>query len=262
MSTIQNLKNFIRHGKQARAAHPAHGEPATGISDVHAHQHHNHRQHGAGMTDPRNHAHSEPNVEHQRAKPLQADVPAGDYSVGAVGNKNVGARAADAAAHVAADNQRLHQQAPEHRKSHDRDAARRKAAEEEANAIEKIVAEERDGRGKLPRYPGLDRWILLEKMGDGAFSNVYRAKDGAGKVGEVAIKVVRKFEMNSTQVSIRPFRLIYYKLCASSSFAFEKKLFQFYGQESMYMAFITLITPHIPCLDFFKTIIIPTMKSL
>ena len=203
MSTIQNLKNFIRHGKQARAANPAHGEPATGVSNVHAHQHHNQRQHGAGMMDPRHHAHSEPNVEHQRAKPLQADVPAGDYSVGAAGhNKNVGARAADVAAHHAADHQRLHQQPAERRRSPDRDAARKKAAEEEASAVERIVAEEREGRGKLPRYPGLDRWILLEKMGDGAFSNVYRAKDGTGKVGEVAIKVVRKFEMNSTQVSI------------------------------------------------------------
>lgn len=227
MSTIQNLKNFIRHGKQARAAHPAHGEPATGISDVHAHQHHNHRQQGAGVIDPRHHAHSEPNVEHQRAKPLQAHVPAGDYSVGAAGNKNVGARAADAAAHAAADHQRIHQQAPERRKSQDRDAARRKAAEEEANAIEKIVAEEREGSGKLPRYPGLDRWILLEKMGDGAFSNVYRAKDGAGKVGEVAIKVVRKFEMNSTQVSIRSFSLMNYKICASLSYATRKFFFGF-----------------------------------
>lgn len=52
----------------------------------------------------------------------------------------------------------------------------------------------------MPRYPGLERWILLEKMGDGAFSNVYRAKDSTTEYGEVAIKVVRKFEMNSNQV--------------------------------------------------------------
>ena len=213
MSTIQNLKNFIRHGKQARAAQPAHGEPATGVSNVHAHQHHNHRHNNAGMADSRHHAHSEPNVEHQRAKPLQADVPAGDYSVGAVGNRNVGARAADAAAHHAADHQRLHHQPAERRKSPDRDTARNKAAEHDASVIERIVAEEREGRGKLPRYPGLDRWILVEKMGDGAFSNVYRAKDSQGKVGEVAIKVVRKFEMNSTQVSI-PISFCQYQISA------------------------------------------------
>jgi hypothetical protein len=39
-------------------------------------------------------------------------------------------------------------------------------------------------------------------MGDGAFSNVYKARDLQGQIGEVAIKVVRKFEMNSSQVSI------------------------------------------------------------
>jgi hypothetical protein len=51
----------------------------------------------------------------------------------------------------------------------------------------------------LPRYPGLERYILIEKMGDGAFSNVYKARDTQTH-DEVAIKVVRKFEMNSNQV--------------------------------------------------------------
>lgn len=54
----------------------------------------------------------------------------------------------------------------------------------------------------MPKYPGLERWILLEKMGDGAFSNVYRAKDSTGQYDEVAIKVVRKYEMNSNQVGL------------------------------------------------------------
>ena len=71
------------------------------------------------------------------------------------------------------------------------------------SVIERIVAEERESQGKLPKYPGLERWTLIEKMGDGAFSNVYRAKDTTGQLGEVAIKVVRKFEMNSSQVSIK-----------------------------------------------------------
>lgn len=42
--------------------------------------------------------------------------------------------------------------------------------------------------------------MLLEKMGDGAFSNVYRARDTEGQYGQVAIKVVRKYEMNNMQV--------------------------------------------------------------
>lgn len=65
--------------------------------------------------------------------------------------------------------------------------------------IAKIVAEENETKSKFPRYPGLERWELVEKMGDGAFSNVYRAKDLEGNAGDVAIKVVRKFEMNNMQ---------------------------------------------------------------
>lgn len=69
--------------------------------------------------------------------------------------------------------------------------------------LAKIVAEENETRGRLPRYPGLERWILLEKMGDGAFSNVYRARDSTGEFDQVAIKVVRKYELNATQVCMR-----------------------------------------------------------
>ena len=65
--------------------------------------------------------------------------------------------------------------------------------------IHAIVAEEREKASKMPKYPGLERFILVEKMGDGAFSNVYRARDTQTNK-EVAIKVVRKFEMNSNQV--------------------------------------------------------------
>lgn len=72
---------------------------------------------------------------------------------------------------------------------------------DEAN-LAKLVAEENASRGKFPRYPGLERWDLIEKMGDGAFSNVYRARDTTGEHNEVAIKVVRKYEMNSMQVSL------------------------------------------------------------
>ena len=71
--------------------------------------------------------------------------------------------------------------------------------------IARLVAEENEGKSKFPKYPELDRWELLKKMGDGAFSNVYRARDRHGDAGEVAIKVVRKFEMNSQQVSVCAF---------------------------------------------------------
>lgn len=68
--------------------------------------------------------------------------------------------------------------------------------------IAKLVAEENASKSKFPKYPGLERWELLEKMGDGAFSNVYRARDlERAHPDGVAIKVVRKYEMNSMQVS-------------------------------------------------------------
>jgi serine/threonine protein kinase len=53
---------------------------------------------------------------------------------------------------------------------------------------------------KMPSYPGLGRWTLLETMGKGGFSNVYRAEDSTSEYGEVAIKVMRKYEMNKQQV--------------------------------------------------------------
>ncbi|RIB07935.1 kinase-like domain-containing protein [Gigaspora rosea] len=65
-------------------------------------------------------------------------------------------------------------------------------------AVARIVAEEREQRSRMPIYPGLERYRLLEKMGDGAFSNVYKAINVV--TGEkVAIKVVRKRELNNAQ---------------------------------------------------------------
>lgn len=99
-------------------------------------------------------------------------------------NRHQAARAGDAAAKAVEEQQ-----------------ARKQKQDVDPSVLERIVAEEREARGKMPRYPGLERWQLIEKMGDGAFSNVYRAKDTQGQYPEVAIKVVRKFEMNSSQVS-------------------------------------------------------------
>ncbi|KAF9189355.1 hypothetical protein BGZ51_009669 [Haplosporangium sp. Z 767] len=65
-------------------------------------------------------------------------------------------------------------------------------------AASRMVAEEKHQRSKLPAYPGLERFTLLEKMGDGAFSNVYKAHDTkADRI--VAVKVVRKYELNAHQ---------------------------------------------------------------
>ena len=171
MTTIQNLKNFIRHGKQARAAEPPRDQPTTDVSPVHAHQQQQ-RQHGQAITD-QNFGHQ--NHHYQQPQPLPEE-----YSVGAVDHRNVAAQAGHAAANAAGHGQKIQNQGRE--------------AE-----LQQIINEEREQKGKMPKYPGLERFILLEKMGDGAFSNVYRAKDTQSQ-GEVAIKVVRKFEMNANQV--------------------------------------------------------------
>lgn len=85
---------------------------------------------------------------------------------------------------------------------------------------EKIVADERAQSEKMPVYEvcaqsirrrdgtladnykqGLEGFRLVEKMGDGAFSNVYKAIER--KTGrKCAVKVVRKFELNHSQVRL------------------------------------------------------------
>lgn len=187
MAAIQNFKNFLRHGKQARQ-NPPHGEATTAASNVHAQQQ---RYNNYGQQE--HHAISDPNVlAHQ---PLQGQQGAklGDFSAAAVDNRNIAAKAGDVAARAAGDHQK--HQAQKQAGTIDR-------KDIDPTVLERIVAEEREAKGKMPRYPGLERWTLVEKMGDGAFSNVYRARDTNGQYGEVAIKVVRKFEMNSSQVSI------------------------------------------------------------
>ncbi|KAJ8066246.1 hypothetical protein OCU04_005328 [Sclerotinia nivalis] len=123
-------------------------------------------------------AKSDPNVMAHQAH----QVPGGDaYSAANEDNRHRGVQAANQAAHAAGQHQ---------------NAGSRAVNTEE---LARLVAEENESKNRLPRYPGLERWRLTEKMGDGAFSNVYKAMDLEGRAGEVAIKVVRKFEMNSNQ---------------------------------------------------------------
>lgn len=142
MSTIQQLKNFIRHGKQARVAEDQSRKNETAPQQAAQPVHH----------------HSAPEG-HQA--PAQAD-PYSEAPIEGHGKSTKPKRVDDA-------------------------------------NLAKIVAEENASKSKFPRYPGLERWELVAKMGDGAFSNVYRARDTTGDRGEVAIKVVRKYEMNSMQ---------------------------------------------------------------
>ncbi|KAH7009211.1 uncharacterized protein B0I36DRAFT_437044 [Microdochium trichocladiopsis] len=60
-----------------------------------------------------------------------------------------------------------------------------------------VAAEEIKSKSKVLMTQDLEPWELLENLGKGAFSQVYRARDLEGDAGEVAVKVVPKFKMNN-----------------------------------------------------------------
>ncbi|KAK0632640.1 kinase-like domain-containing protein [Immersiella caudata] len=175
MSTIQQLKNFIRHGKQARVANQDESARTKHENSPPNHQH-------LPKSNMAPAAVSEPNFGNSPPRHNDAGIP-GAYSAAPGDAHNRVAQAGHVAAH--------HAEADQTVKS--------KSKRVPDDNIAKLVAEENANKGKFPRYPGLERWELVEKMGDGAFSNVYRARDLEGNVGEVAIKVVRKYEMNNLQ---------------------------------------------------------------
>jgi hypothetical protein len=129
---------------------------------------------------------SEPDFGHSPKQPNLAAVPEA-YSTALCDAQNRAAQAGHAAAH---------------RAEADQTVSKAKGKRVPDENIARLVAEENATKSKFPRYPGLERWELVEKMGDGAFSNVYRARDLEGNAGEVAVKVVRKFEMNNMQVRV------------------------------------------------------------
>ncbi|KAI9289263.1 kinase-like domain-containing protein [Umbelopsis sp. AD052] len=65
-------------------------------------------------------------------------------------------------------------------------------------AAARMVEEEREAKKRIPTYAGLERYKLLCKMGDGAFSDVYKAVD-VNTLQKVAVKVVRKYELSPIQ---------------------------------------------------------------
>ncbi|KAI9027152.1 kinase-like domain-containing protein [Phycomyces nitens] len=74
--------------------------------------------------------------------------------------------------------------------------SQRKARKLETAA--RIVEEENIAKQRMPTYRGLERYKLIKKLGDGAFSNVFKALDTQTQEN-VAVKVVRKFELNRQQ---------------------------------------------------------------
>lgn len=166
MSLSQKIQNLIKgHGKQARVV-PSDPVKATDLSIYEADQ-----------NSPR-YPRSDIGIGTHQAAPKAVQVNA--KGIIDTSSSIRESKAAKAAAHAA-------------------DQSKKKATKIDKEDLARMLAEENENKGKLPLYPGLERWQLIEKMGDGAFSNVYRARDVQGQAGEVAIKVVRKYEMNSNQ---------------------------------------------------------------
>ncbi|THH20132.1 hypothetical protein EW146_g1140 [Bondarzewia mesenterica] len=91
-----------------------------------------------------------------------------------------------------------HQQQPASQQQPQQPKEKGPGAQQYTREVEMIVQEEREAKGRMPQYKGLERFKLIDKMGDGAFSNVYKAVDlTSGK--KVAVKVVRKYELTTSQ---------------------------------------------------------------
>ncbi|PWY97461.1 Pkinase-domain-containing protein [Testicularia cyperi] len=196
MPVFENFKNLIRHGKAARDApegtssepgpsiqvHPAEapiGSATSTVSNVN-------QQTGFAPSEKSTTA---PVATSQAQAQAQAQGSAMTSSSAANGSstsktQNGGNHLAVPAASASGKNNMANEQ-------YQREA-------------ERIVAEEREASEKMPYYEGLsERFQLIKKMGDGAFSNVYKARDR--QTGQkVAIKVVRKYELNSNQDRLDP----------------------------------------------------------
>lgn len=78
--------------------------------------------------------------------------------------------------------------------------------------LAQMVEEEKRQSSKLPSYAGItDRYRLIEKMGDGAFSIVYKAHDLVSNE-YVAIKIVSKQQLDASEVSFFVFVFCFFSL--------------------------------------------------
>ncbi|KAG0046091.1 hypothetical protein BGZ83_008718 [Gryganskiella cystojenkinii] len=158
MALLEQLKNFIRHGKSGKDMKPRDSSGSSSINSK------SKSRSGSRNVSPSRHA-----GEHQHQHSTSSSLTSGP--VATAQHVSSTTTAAATAAHFNNSN---------------------------TEAASKIVAEERQQKSKMPNYPGLERYRLVEKMGDGAFSNVYKAYDT--KMDRlVAVKVVRKFELNAHQ---------------------------------------------------------------
>ncbi|KAI3476580.1 hypothetical protein L1887_61822 [Cichorium endivia] len=166
MPVLEQFKNFIRHGKAAREApegltnDPAGRRPLNPSPARNRHTTSRLCPERQGFARPRRH----PPTPH--AAPSTAAVAASTTST-------------TAAPSTSTSNQHQSDQARDMRQSSNGNhlapspAAGSSKGDQYQREAERIVAEEREASEKMPYYEGLsERFQLIKKMGDGAFSNV------------------------------------------------------------------------------------------
>ncbi|CED85255.1 serine threonine-protein kinase [Phaffia rhodozyma] len=171
MPFVDSLRNFVRHGKNAK-------EP--------------------GSTSASSSASTSPTQQRDHSAPSAAYHPTSSAMPAAPTQTTVHAHAQPHSSHNQAAKQSsnvIQQQAQaaqqQQHKTQTAEPAYRKEAED-------LVQEEKRNKERMPVYTGLEGFHLVEKMGDGAFSNVYKAIDR--RTGfKTAVKVVRKYELNASQ---------------------------------------------------------------
>ncbi|CCF52233.1 hypothetical protein NDA11_004797 [Ustilago hordei] len=205
MPVLEQFKNFIRHGKAAREAPEGLSNDASAGPSIQVHP-----------TDSSSSSRNQSSVNQTGFAPQDKalPVPATTSQAHAAAPIPVVASAtASSSSQQPQSTASQSQQARDMKQSSNGNhlsvpaAGTSKGAtanEQYQREAERIVAEEREASEKMPYYEGLsERFQLIKKMGDGAFSNVYKARDR--QTGQkVAIKVVRKYEMNSNQDRLDP----------------------------------------------------------
>ncbi|SPO46353.1 related to serine/threonine-protein kinase [Moesziomyces antarcticus] len=195
MPVLEQFKNFIRHGKAAREAPEGlTNDPAAAGPSIQVQPATDTQQAGFAPNDK---ALPVPAAtSHSHAAPSSAAAATSTTST-------------TAAPSTSTSNQHQNNQTRDMRQSTNGNhlavpAAGSSKGDQYQREAERIVAEEREASEKMPYYEGLsERFQLIKKMGDGAFSNVYKARDR--QTGQkVAIKVVRKYELNSNQDRLDP----------------------------------------------------------
>lgn len=163
---LNNLKAFIRQGKQASDIKPKQPAPDKYETNQTQHQKEMDSFKKSILSDPKKDVHVEISEKHEPG--LKENVLA-DHHITAIQG-----------GYSSQQNQSPH------------------SKQDYSEAVDRIVKEELEERQNRRKYPNLANYEMLDKMGEGAFSVVYKARHKiSGRL--VAIKVLRKYQMDTAQ---------------------------------------------------------------